>query len=1004
MMNLDDLEADVLSMQHIDAKNIKFYGGSNGLTAENVKGNILVSNSSLPAGTNECIGAFYDQVKKRIIWFNYNSNGNNGIYQIAVQTGTISALFICNTNSASNIFNFNLNYPIASAALVYRTTGDGDLLYWTDGTNRPMYLNLDTVSSLQPFTSDMVNAAKNAPLNPATCVYGNDAAINTNSLKKKLFRFCYRWVYANGEKSTYSPISKEPLPVDDDNPTIQNDPTKNNKIAVTITAGGEDSTAIELAVQESLGAVWGDFRLVDSFNLTEYAITAGGSFTFDFYNNGLYTAIDPNDTDLYFDWLPDKANALELLNGNVLIYGGITDGYDPMLRSDVDVTITSTNVSVSQDYGFAYKWSGLYRFGLIYFDDRGKTNGVVSFVGDAVDTTDFSVPTNAYSKSAGVVQIPNIETTINHLPPSWAVKYQWVRTQNTVTNKFIYYSTNDYQSDGNYLYFCIQSLLTQKDEDTGFVPSYEFSPGDRVRVLAYYDAVNGFTTFNTQLDFEILGTIERTMNSPASPGTFLKTNRPTSFPSSPYTLKMLIEIYTPSVTASYTKQVFYEFGEKYNITGGYHTGNVQNQTVSLPAITSFTEGDVYYRNREFNTGLFLINIQGIIQDSNYSDFFLSSVNSNGRGWIIDENAKTEYNQVLVRWGGKYQSGTNLNALNRFRPTDFDEVDRTKGDIRRFKTRDRILRVFQDRGVGQYGIYSRFIQNNEGVPELVTTNEIITSNNIQYYQGTLGLGGYPTNLCSSTIADYFNDVVTGREVRLSGDGLTDLGLLYKGQFYLSNLVTPYNKQILRSNGKIAKVMKYWDSFENDAHTVLQAGNLTGGGAYEDYNYSFNESRNAFCSFYDEHPEWALSADDVVYSWVGGQMYKRSSDVSYCQFYGIDYSAYITVVFNQNLLEKKSPLSVTEVASDIWDCPVIYTNVKTYGTQRQQSHLVSANFTILEGDPSSAFFKDEFSRGGWINGDSLKGNWVAIKFRKQNASNLVTLNTISMYYQDSPLTTK
>ena len=156
-----------------------------------------------------------------------------------------------------------------------------------------------------------------------------------------------------------------------------------------------------------------------------------------------------------------------------------------------------------------------------------------------------------------------------------------------------------------------------------------------------------------------------------------------------------------------------------------------------------------------------------------SDFYNSTVNSDSRGWPIDPNAKEEYNSALVRWGGKYQSGTNVNQLNIFQAEDFDEVDRGKGDIRRFKARDRILRVFQDRGTGQYGVYARYIQNNQGQSELVTTNDIITTNNIQYYLGNYGISKYPTNLVSSTTDDYFADVVTGRCVRLGRDGLSDL---------------------------------------------------------------------------------------------------------------------------------------------------------------------------------------------------------------------------------------
>jgi hypothetical protein len=42
IMNTDDKPESVLAPQHIDAKNLRFYGGQNGLIAENVKGNYII--------------------------------------------------------------------------------------------------------------------------------------------------------------------------------------------------------------------------------------------------------------------------------------------------------------------------------------------------------------------------------------------------------------------------------------------------------------------------------------------------------------------------------------------------------------------------------------------------------------------------------------------------------------------------------------------------------------------------------------------------------------------------------------------------------------------------------------------------------------------------------------------------------------------------------------------------------------------------------------------------
>lgn len=1012
ILDKDSSLFDVQEACHVAAKNVRFVLGPNGAQVQNIKGNYVISNSNLPPGNNECIGAFFDAVNQRIIWFNWNQYGANGIYQLSIQTGTVTQIFRCFVNSATDILGFSLNYPIASAAIVYRTTGDGDLLYWTDGTNRPMYINLSTVSANSPFTADMINAAKNAPGTPPSGVYQNDATINSNSLKKKLFRFSYRWIYKNFEKSTFSPISEVPLPVDEDNPTIANDPTKNNFIRLTIYTGGSDFQSVELAVQESLGTSWSDFKNVSVFDRDDYNLTVNSSFTFDFYNNGGYNPIDPEQTDLYFDWLPNKANTLELLNGNVIIYGGITDGANGLAREDVNVTMTAASGAPIPTYGFAYKWSGVYRFGLQYFDDRGKPiGGVVSFVADAVDTTDFSVTMPDFSQPAGsAVLIPFITSNILHTPPVGATKYQWVRTENQVTRKFLYYMTNDYQEDSNFSYFCLQNLIDQKTENTGFVPGYEFSSGDRVRVIGYYNLLTGtFSTYSSQLDFEILGTIERTMTNPASPGTFIKVNKPTTMPTPAYSnFRVLYEVYTPSVNTDENQLIFYEFGEKYDIyeSGGirYHRGQIQDQTISQPASFYWSDGDVYFRTRNFGRlPIISSSIISRIMDANYSDYFSSAVNSNGRVWLIDENIREEYNPVLLRWGGKYQAGTNLNALNRFRPNDFDEADRSKGDIRKFKVRDRILRVAQDRGIGQYGIYARFIQNNEGQTELVTTNEIITTNNIQYYQGMYGVCGYPTNFVSTTNADYFTDIVTGRSIRLGVDvRMVDLGLLYKGQYFLPDWVVPYNREITRSNGAIAKVMGFFDNYDNDYHVILQPGTLSGT-TYPGRHFSFNEIRNGFCC--DEisyQPDFAISVNGVTYSWYQGYLYKHDvSGNNYCNFYGTPNDAEITVVFNRNSGEKKSWNSIAEVASDIWDCPEIISSVNTYGSTKQQTNLVSAEFSVLEGMPSSAIKRDANSPGGKFNGQFIKGNYLSVKLRKQNANNLITLNELTVRFTDSPL---
>lgn len=165
-------------------------------------------------------------------------------------------------------------------------------------------------------------------------------------------------------------------------------------------------------------------------------------------------------------------------------------------------------------------------------------------------------------------------------------------------------------------------------------------------------------------------------------------------------------------------------------------------------------------------------------------------------------------------------------------------------------------------------------------------------------------------------------------------------------------------------------------------------------------SFDEETNAFESFLSYTSEYMCSLGTLLISFKDGQLYTHDS-TTYNQFYGVNYESNITVVFNDNPIIKKTPLSIAENSSSIWDCPSIYSNVNTYPGQRQETNLVAAEFIPFEGMPTASVKRDVNSRGGKINGDFIKGNWLAIQFRKQNASTLEYLSIVTLAYNQSPL---
>lgn len=62
-------------------------------------------------------------------------------------------------------------------------------------------------------------------------------------------------------------------------------------------------------------------------------------FAYSFYNDSTYPNIDIEESIQLFDYVPPKANAQELLNGNILAYAGITEGYNKDTVKDSIITV-----------------------------------------------------------------------------------------------------------------------------------------------------------------------------------------------------------------------------------------------------------------------------------------------------------------------------------------------------------------------------------------------------------------------------------------------------------------------------------------------------------------------------------------------------------------------------------------------------------------------------------------------------------------------------------------
>jgi hypothetical protein len=816
VMNLDDNNDVLPSAHHKEARNIVFRGNGNTQIAQSVVGNRLIANT-LPAGTNSCIGHYYDQLNNRVFYFNYNSNGNNGIYIYNTVTKVVSRLFESGVDSIGDVLNFTITDPITSINIIYGdsyTANDteGDVLYWVDSLGRPSKLNIGRkiAGVYNLYERSFLDVAKAPPTMPIKCAYENDNNVTSNNLRNALFQFIYRWVYDDGEKSVWSTGSEVPLPLFSENQDISADPKKNSRINVYFSTGDKTVRKIELAVRKATDGVVSDYALITSINKSTIGLFPNNVvYNYLFYNNSSLSPIDVAEQTLLQDYVPRKAKAQELLNGDTLIYGGITEGYDSIVDnsstyssgtinqfnkvngllffaaqngvssygnsssiqiiltgagtndvSNIPTTVTSasgasfyinlmdaagvtypiwhtsttdnintilTNIGLlAAGYGFStnivgnqlviglagsenwlqssyastsysstaftssYKTNVLYshlnsadyKYGIVYYDSKGRTNGVVKSDGLKATT----------NRDGGGNNFPYVDISISSTPPDWAYYYHIVRTDNLtygknlqwVTNRAFYnpviYSSSP--SSSRIVYLGISNMSQYNEEiqaSSGYI-GYDYSAGDRVRFLeriSLNGAVNSYTS-GLEKDFEIIGLeANPNINGYVAVGNYIKIKYPSAFTDVNFEFfkptdtgvviptillaedfqNYKIQIYNTKNSAN-GNETYFEIGEQYAVgkpttANRYHVGQTQSQQSPQPAITRITQADNFFRyrnvpigaNYQFSAGPYTQN-DGSGFAAQFSTMVINVWNSVNTPYTIDATTYEIKSQVL----------------------------------------------------------------------------------------------------------------------------------------------------------------------------------------------------------------------------------------------------------------------------------------------------------------------------------------------------------------------
>jgi cyclophilin family peptidyl-prolyl cis-trans isomerase len=335
--------------------------GNDGIV-ENIRSNHLTNNTYIQEG-DKCIGTYEDKSTATVIFFIYAFDGNHGIYR-KKSSGSMEKIV------QDPILNFHQRYLITGINVV---GSDEDkfpegLLYWTDDYNPPRKINIEKARTggYSAITEDVIDAIKWAPdLQPRVAPYLTDSNVESNQLKGKAWQFKYRWIYDDGEKSSWSPISK--IINNNSFDSFFNSGLNSyldNVIPVGFLAGQETVERIQIAARNTNGA--DDFILIcdiDKNNVKEKVGNTKSSITtvynstnpipngngsyryFYFYNDSIYSTIDVVESNKLYNDVPHLAKAQEIVDGNRLVYGNVVSGQTGL--EELDISLAANHPSTS---------------------------------------------------------------------------------------------------------------------------------------------------------------------------------------------------------------------------------------------------------------------------------------------------------------------------------------------------------------------------------------------------------------------------------------------------------------------------------------------------------------------------------------------------------------------------------------------------------------------------------------------------------------------------------
>jgi hypothetical protein len=461
----------------------------------------------------------------------------------------------------------------------------------------------------------------------------------------------------------------------------------------------------------------------------------------------------------------------------------------------------------------SFKTNATHNFGIVYSDFYGRQSPVYPLGSSFVPPYETQSVSN--SDRGGAVQM---QIQITNQPPEWAYSYQIVYGGNTSIEDFIQYSAaGAYISAANSsvdgaddlgavstanIYVSLNYLQGNSDvsytdafgarNDEGLNRLWDFQPGDKLKVISYYEGGN--RKFAANVVFDVVNQVQLgAEDNPLAPfqsgedvskrlqGEFLVLkNNPYANGFNVAAIRegqdlwnnrCIIEIYRPASSSKTGEKPFYEIGESYRVLRNGTEVNVGTEEDPLLETTytythelnpiTIREGDVYFRRMPVNlppsAGNYpnLVNDEGSSQPAFFS-YFLESPRFNdlisgarqtnfGRPKIIQNQATKVRRASSVVYSDQNDYTANPLKLNSFNSTTFNfkDIPNAYGEIACLIDYNEGLFVLQKNKASYLPINRTILSDVSGNDSVIASQKVVGTQ--KFYSGDYGCDTNPESV-------------------------------------------------------------------------------------------------------------------------------------------------------------------------------------------------------------------------------------------------------------------